>query len=281
MLGCMAASGARAETYEESFAVEPGGTLRVTIAGGSIAVEGGDEARVELDAHSAGVSELLVRREGRDVHVTTRPVKGWRGWLGGGGGVDLQARVPQRFDLVLVSSGGNVDVTEIEGNVKVSTSGGRITVSEVKGDVEAKSSGGSIEAREIAGDLEASTSGGPVRISEVRGRVDATSSGGEIRVGDAYGPVRARSLGGPIAVRFAADPAGDLTSSGGAIEVELPLGIGVRVDAEALGGTIEVDEELGHAVERPGRSTLDLALFGGGPALDLRAVGGGIRIRAR
>ncbi len=274
------AGAARAEDYEKSFRVTPGGTLHVRLAGGSIEVEGDDDARVELDARARGDATLEVRRDGNDIYVSTRRASGWRGWLGGGA-FDLHAQVPRHYQLVLESSGGHVDVEDIVGNVSVKTSGGRIDLSEVAGDVELRTSGGGIEAREVAGNLRAETHGGSLRISEVRGGVDAETSGGEIRIGDAHGAVIARSTGGPIAVRFAGAPEGRLHSTGGPIEVEIPAGAGVRIEARALGGAIELDDELGEVVRGAGSDRADVTLNGGGPRLELNATGGGIRIRAR
>ena len=54
LLGALSASGARAEDFERTVPVEPGGTLRIEISTGSIDVETHDLSEVEIDARTSG-----------------------------------------------------------------------------------------------------------------------------------------------------------------------------------------------------------------------------------
>ena len=64
-----------------------------------------------------------------EVEVTGK-TSGWLGFLSSGD-VRVHARVPERFDIDLHTSGGHIDVQELEGDVRAQTSGGQIDVQQV------------------------------------------------------------------------------------------------------------------------------------------------------
>jgi hypothetical protein len=101
-------------------------------------------------------------------------------------------------------------------------------------------------------------------VREVRGAIDASTSGGTVR---AY---------------LSEQPAANcrLSSSGGSVEVFLAEGLALDLDAQASGG--RVSSELPVAVSGTlSRDRLHGSLNGGGPELELRSSGGGVRIRSR
>jgi len=269
----------RADEIDERIAIEPGGRLRVELSSGSIEVETHDAAEVTLEARASGWPrfEFELRYDEEEVELVGRH----RGWLPfGGSRVRVVARVPQQFDLDLRTSGGRIDVQELDGRVRATTSGGPIVVEDVAGDVEIETSGGPITVQELEGSLRAETSGGEIRVSEVTGRTDVRTSGGGIRIQDAGGPVEARTSGGSVAVSFDGAPAGRLETSGGGIDVEWDADFGARVDAETSGGRIEIDEEFsvrGHVK----RTEVRADVGGSGAALEMRTSGGNIRVRSR
>jgi len=215
---------------------------------------------------------------GRDLRLTARR-SGWLGWVSAGR-VRVHVRVPGEFSVDVHTTGGQVSVEELRGDVEVRTSGAGVQVAEIAGRVDLHTSGGPIRADQVQGDVEARTSGGAIRLAEIRGRIDAETSGGALHAYDVTGPVRLRTSGGAIALRFTAAPAGEAETSGGPIEVAFPRGQGVRLDARTSGGRIELSDRIavrGHVeAER-----VEAALNGGGDALRLRTSGGDIRVGER
>lgn len=278
----LAAPGARAEDFERSVAVEPGGTLRVELSSGSIEVETHDRATVEIDARTSGwaarAMQFALDQDGRNVRLTGSR-SSWLGGLGPGR-VEVRVRTPQEFSLDLRTSGGRIDVQELSGQVKATTSGGSIELDRVDGDIELNTSGGSIKALEIEGDVYARTSGGSIHASEVSGRVEVRTSGGSIRIRDVGGEVEAKTSGGSISVRFTGAASGRLETSGGSIEVELPDEEGVDLDARTSGGRVVISEDFGISgnVER---DRVEAKINGGGKQLELRTSGGNIRVDER
>ncbi len=264
--------------FEESVAAEPGGTLRVRLDVGSVQIESDDEDQVRVEASYSGTMEFELIRKGSDVELDGRS-EGFWGFLGSQR-VRVRVRIPERYSVEVETRGGSIDLEEIGGTVKARNSGGSIELDGATGSVDLETSGGSIEVYEVEGEVRARTSGGRITVSEARGPIDVETQGGELRIHDVSGPVRGRTSGGSISVRFEDHPEGELETSGGSIEAELPEDVGVEIDARTSGGRVEVDAPLRM------RGSIDHShvqgeLFGGGPLLRLHTSGGNIRVRVR
>lgn len=273
-LTALLGTSAAAADLDEVIAVATGGRLEIELDGGSVDIESHDANEVRIDAHGRNM-EFDLSHDGDEVQLMGSSSSWWRR-----GKVLVRARVPRRFSVEVTTRGGRIDVEEIEGDVELETSGGPIDIDRVHGDVEAKTSGGRIDATEIDGDLELETSGGTIRISEARGEIEAETSGGNIRVSEVDGHVEAETSGGGIEVRWRSSPGGQLRTSGGSIDVAIPAGSGLDLEAHTSGGRISIDG----AFELEGDvspSEVDARLGGGGESLELRTSGGGIRVRKR
>jgi hypothetical protein len=282
------------EPVVRTFAVAPGGTLKLDTETGSVNVETHDAAEivVEVDVRGAAADRFDVdfreRDDGLEVSGNARG-----GILGGRRDyVDVRflIRVPTRYDLDLETEGGSVAVGDLEGDVRVETSGGSIDLGRVSGRVDASTPGGGISAEHAGGDVSADTSGGSIRVEAADGRVSADTSGGSIRIGEVAGEVDADTSGGSITVRaarsavsaatsggsikvgFAAQPEGKsrLSTSGGMVTVYLASDVAFDVRARSgVGVSWEVDLEAERT--EPGR--LEGRINGGGPLLDLKSSG--------
>jgi hypothetical protein len=285
LLATLAPAAASARDFEERVPAEPGGDLRVELDAGSVVLESHDLAEVRVDALAAGLGarQLDFRLEANNDRVTLRG-KGAAGWLpsliGGGPHVRIHIRVPNEFSVDIRTAGGDIEIEGVEGRVRARTTGGRIALGRIEGEVDAETSGGPIEADAIEGRVRVRTSGGPIRLVEIEGPVEARTSGGGIDVLGASAEVRAQTSGGPIRVRFDDQPSGRLETSGGSIEVELPEGDGVRLDARTSGGSIVVDPEL-EAEGRIEPTRVSAEIGGGGDRLRVETTGGNIHILVR
>lgn len=295
-----AAVAAGADVVTRSFEVAPGGKLTVDTDRGSIEVQTGNAGRVDVEVTREGANaqdlELDFAHSGNDVTVRgIYPKRGPFSWSGGQK-IRFVITVPPRYDVDLESSGGSIQVDDLEGEVKSATSGGSLRFGNIRGPVWGRTSGGSIALQSSVGDADVETSGGSIDIGDVDGRVRAETSGGSIRIARARGSVRAETSGGSIRVDevmgaidastsggsvsafISQQPAADcrLSTSGGGVAVRLADGLAVDVDAAASGGRVTSDFVLGD--ESKTRSSLRGKLNGGGPKLVLRTSGGGVRI---
>jgi hypothetical protein len=140
-----------------------------------------------------------------------------------GAGYSLQ--VPSGISLELSTSGGDVRVEAVDGQLDIDSSGGGITVIDASGRLSAESSGGRISIVNPSGPVTASSSGGDVSVLDARSTVvDASSSGGGVRVEFVTVPDDVRA-----------------DSSGGGVRVVVPGGVAYAVDADSSGGSTTVD----------------------------------------
>jgi DUF4097 and DUF4098 domain-containing protein YvlB len=308
------AFGAVEDAVKETFKVDEGGTLTVDSELGSIDVstQKGKMVCIEVIRRvavgSAKDAEAILdnlriefSQDGKDVVVITR-IKddSWDFLKRTKRKLKLRfiVTVPPKYNVDLRTSGGNISVADLEGEVDGETSGGSLEFGNILGpvngrtsgggiglrgcsqDVYLKTSGGGIEIGEVGGEVEARTSGGSIRIKKAKGRVFARTSGGSIDVGEATGALDAETSGGSITARISAQPQGvcRLETSGGSVNVYLAEDIKADLDAKTSGGRISTEFPVTIEGELR-KDRLRARINGGGPELYLRTSGGNITLR--
>lgn len=306
------------DTIQRTFAASPGGRLAVDIDTGGIEVRGtdGDEVAIEYVRKVSASSkekeeaflkeqEVTVTQEGDVVTLRARRPSGstgsgWFKWGWSGLRTDFRCTVtvPRRFDVDLKTSGGGIDVSSLQGNVRTNTSGGGLQFSEIsgpidghtsgggiklvacEGEVKVHTSGGGIDCRDGKGPLELNTSGGGITVRLHEGDVRAHTSGGGITAESIQGNVNAGTSGGSIRATLLAQPSGEcrLNTSGGGITVSLPANAAVELDASTSAGSVSSDFPVASEGERKS-SRLRGSINGGGPLLHLRSSAGSIRVQ--
>ncbi|WP_144121733.1 DUF4097 family beta strand repeat-containing protein [Catellatospora sichuanensis] len=128
-------------------------------------------------------------------------------------------RVGQAADVRLKTTGGRVIVDHVTGQADVSANGD-IRIRRIGGGAVVKNIGGDSWVGEVAGDLRANSATGDIAVDVARAAVNARTSVGDIRVGE---------LGsGPV----------DLYTAIGRVEVGVPQGTAVRLDAHTSTGRV-------------------------------------------
>ncbi len=303
-------------TIERGLDVGTGGTLDVTASFGSIEVTTVASSRVEVrvvrevrEPYEDDAERILSEYEvdfsqsGSDVAVTAEVGNDARDrWRNEYASTPLRVRfeisVPRSYNVHLETRGGNIEVADLDGEVRTETAGGNLTFGDIDGTVWARTAGGNIRLEGSSGSAEIRTSGGNITIGDVEGTVDAETSGGSIHIERAGGDVRAETAGGNVtidevagtinattsggnvAATITAQPTGDcnLETSAGTVTVTLAEGIGFDVDAGTSVGGVSVDFPVDGRVSR---NAVRGAINGGGPQLRLRTSAGSIRIRER
>jgi DUF4097 and DUF4098 domain-containing protein YvlB len=254
-------------TVQKTFSVEPGGQFDLDATNGPITVSSWDRSEVSVtetiqidEASRAEVRAFLddhpTRYEKSDNTVRVRgPDLDEGGWWRSGddAAYTYEVKLPRRFGATLRTSGGEVDISGLEGpvdgqtaggdiaargitgEVRLQTAGGSVALRDIDGPAEGKTSGGDVEAATVSGPLTLETAGGSIRVERAEQRVDVTTAGGSIRIETVGGPITARTAGGDIDIR---DAEQDVTAetSGGDITLD---GIGGRARVETSGGDIE------------------------------------------
>ncbi|MBV9494481.1 MAG: DUF4097 family beta strand repeat protein [Acidobacteria bacterium] len=303
-LAAVSASAAQ-QHVNRSFNVPAGGKLVLRADVGDVKVVTGSGA-LTVDVMATGSDEDLrelsvqFKQDGDTLFVDGKSEEhsGWRWFNSNDLRVKFVVTVPRRLNVDLSTSGGDVDLADLDGEVNARTSGGDIEIGNTTGNVIAKTSGGDVKVRgsngsvkvgssggditidQANGIIEARTSGGDVEIRRAGANVFARSSGGGIRIDDAYGAVDASTSGGSIQARFSRQPTGDsrLVTSGGGISVTLPANIAADLDAHTSGGDIDSSIPV-QVLGKQSEDSLVGKVNGGGPKLYVRTSGGGITFK--
>jgi len=283
LLIAVSLSWAADKRFDRTFDVSPGGTLRLETDVGRVTIEGTSSSQVSIAATIRGssrdVDEFEVRAEksGRDVEVIAGARS--RSWNFRGLDVRFVVKVPREYNLLLHTSGGDVDVRSVKGTVSGETSGGNVSVEDIEGKVDVGTSGGNVRALEVRGDLKMETSGGNVSVRSVLGATEVETSGGNVEVLDVSGKVRAETSGGNVAVRVTAAYDGIyVETSGGDIDIAIGPDARATLDASTSGGSVYCDFPI-TVSGRIDPSRLRGEINGGGKMIHAHTSGGSIKIR--
>ena len=150
---------------------------------------------------------------------------------------DYDIEIPRRFNVDLITSGGDIYCRQVEGTIIGKTSGGSIEFSWLTGKIEGKTSGGDITIEESQGSITGTTSGGDIDIAASEGIISVRTSGGDIDAADVNGKLTVKTSGGDIEISHINGNKAEATTSGGDIEAEY---ISADLKVRTSGGSIEV-----------------------------------------
>jgi DUF4097 and DUF4098 domain-containing protein YvlB len=283
-------------TVEKSFQVQPGVHVTVSTFGGEIRVDPSSEGVVKVvakehirasdDAEADEVMKKVdfsIEQHGSEVVATAESHEGFH-WGSNGVEIDFIVTVPSSASVALKTSGGDIAVGDLGGNVRARTSGGGVKLGKIAGEIEASTSGGDVDLEEGRSSVRLSTSGGNVSVGHLAGPTTLKTSGGDIKVESAENTLDADTSGGSVRASFMGPLKGDcdLETSGGEVRATVGPSVGFHLDARTSGGDVNA-AGVTITIERggTGKSTLAGDVNGGGPLLKLRSSGGDIDIITR
>ena len=285
---------------EERFSVAPGGKLNVQTQGGQIRVLAGSGNEVHVVAiqtfrtndeeeadEIAKNLTLRIDKSGNDVSAIAKYENGkWKDMFKGGSAVyvSFEVTVPSRYHADLRTSGGNIEVGDLQGEIDAATSGGNVKLGQIDGEVSAHTSGGNITVEGATGDLVAKTSGGNIQIKRIGGKANLDTSGGDIKVERVAGPIDARTSGGSVyaTLEDKVSAACSLRTSGGNVTVKVSPAAAFTLDASTSGGSVNVSGVQVTVTDgKIGKTKVIGTVNGGGPDLRLRTSGGDVNLAAR
>jgi DUF4097 and DUF4098 domain-containing protein YvlB len=282
-------------TVEKTFAVQPGGELKVETQGGNIEIKTSAEPSVHVVAKETILAgseqeadtllkdlDLTIEQSGSGVVATAKYEK--HSWGRNPVQVSFTVTVPTQYAVNLRTSGGNVDVADLDGKVHARTSGGNVSLGRIGGEIDAGTSGGDVSLEDGAKDVKLGTSGGNIRVGHIGGTADLDTSGGDISVKTVDNTLHASTSGGNVSAGIAGALKGDcsLSTSGGEVRVQVEKDAAFDLDASTSGGDVRA-EGLTITIDKGGigRSRLSGKVNGGGPRLKLRSSGGDLKIETR
>jgi hypothetical protein len=269
---------------EQTFTVGKNSSADVSVTGGDIVIKTWEKSEVKVVVDGIDESDMeyvKMTQSGDEIRVTYRPK--WGNSSGGtftltvpaqckvnlrtsGGDLDLTGNLTA--DAKGSTSGGNISIEQVKGNVSMSTSGGNIKTGDIDGKADLRTSGGNIKLATVNGEATVSTSGGDIRIDKVGKKLDARTSGGDIEVGDIGGDANLSTAGGDLRIGKVSGSA-TIRTSGGDIELK---GASGSVVAKTSGGDIDLANIDG---------TVDASTAGGNIVADMTPSGkGGSKLRS-
>ena len=309
-------------TVEKTFTVQPGGNFKATTQGGDITIRTADITEVRITAKQVirastdkDADEMLeklsltIEQNGNNIVAEAKYAKRTLGFRFGNWPpvqVDFTITLPKRYNADLRASlagtQGQVDAGLVKASINfdLKTSGGDIKVGDLCGNIRARTSGGDLKFDRIDGEIDAHTSGGDIMLKEGTARAKLGTSGGNIEVDRAGGPTEVSTSGGDITIKSVAQllsattSGGDvyatiteplkqdtlLSTSGGDVRVRMVKDAGFELDASTSGGDVRAEGlTITIAKGGVGKSRLAGNVNGGGPRLKLRSSGGDISVR--
>ncbi len=267
----------------KSFANAAVKNVEVSTSGGSILVAGSNPADIRVEVYIHGNNgrklsrdeiqqilnesyELTVALNDDKIVAIAKPKARNTNWKQG---ISISFRVfaPKATSTNLATSGGSINLSDMEGNHKFATSGGSLKVDNLSGNIDGKTSGGSINVSNSHNIINLSTSGGSIEASNCDGTIQLATSGGSLRLDALTGRIEANTSGGSIRAN---NIKGSLSThtSGGSVRLEK---LACSVDASTSGGSMQVE------VTKPGEYVL-VSNAGGNVDLTLPK-GSGLNLR--
>lgn len=151
--------------------------------------------------------------------------------------------------LSLKSASGDVTTSGTSTSATAKTASGDITVGIVDGPLRMQSASGKLRAGSVEGLLLASTESALIDIDRAVGGLDLHCTSGDIRLGQTAGDATIAAISGDVRIASYSSGRMRARSVSGKVEVGIPPGLTVAIDAESISGKLRSDIALD---DRPG-----------------------------
>jgi DUF4097 and DUF4098 domain-containing protein YvlB len=231
--------------FEKTFQTSAGKSVDIDLkSGGAINIVGGQKNEVVVKARMRGEDRdnlyFNAEESNGGISVTSEYTGGRRSH---NASADVDIEVPSRFDVKVRTMGGDVSISNVEGEISGQTMGGELNLQGLKGNVQLTTMGGEVTLEDSTLDGSVKTMGGDVLIRNVSGSVKGSTMGGNVRYENANsagipkGEVKINSMGGDLNVNGAPEGA-SLQTMGGDIHVR---SASKYVEASTMGGNVKLD----------------------------------------
>ena len=257
----------------------------VNTSGGSITVNGGTEAKVEVfvnDNHGQPLSKdeaakriadnyiLTVDAHDGELHATAKSKSNFRWNNNNGLSISFRVYVPVRTATNLETSGGSISLDNLTGAQQFGTSGGSLHLDHLTGVIKGQTSGGSISVSNSKENINLETSGGSIHADNCSGNIRLETSGGSLTLNRLTGTIKAETSGGSINGDMITGELVTSTSGGSITLNNLSASLDASTSAGSLhasfkqvGKYVKLDVSAGHIdLKLPAKQGLNLDLTG-------------------
>lgn len=255
---------------EKSFQVGFDAALDVRIASGKVEIQQGKAGTIVVRGRG-DTENLLVEQHGSTVWVSSQPRStqiSKRIHFGVGRSVYLSIEIPENIDIDVNVASADVECDPTPARLNVNSASGDIRFADA-GELTVKTASGDVHGHSVSGKLNFVSASGDLHIETVGDRGSISTASGNIRIGDASGPITTSTMSGDVNVgRFTGDDFAAKSMSG-SVEIGIPAGTSVDLDATTLSGDILLPEPQDAPPDIPA----------GSMDLKIRLVSGDLKVR--
>ncbi len=187
---------ASAQDFQQTYQLGPDGVVNIRAISGNVTVTGYDGEVIVVSAVKKGRDRELVTIEDNStsnrVEVRDRYPEHCNCHVSVNFDVKVPRRIAYRFDS-FSSISGDVEVTNVTGELRAKSVSGSVRIKGAAGNVTANSVSGNVEVGEVAGTVNAKSTSGNVQVEIVR--LDNTGNPGNMDFGSVSGNVTVRVPG--------------------------------------------------------------------------------------
>ena len=266
---------------QKSFDVKPGEKLTINLVVGDVKIKTWDKNECSITVYGNSGAEKNVKYEfekiSTGVKIKSEKTGGWlKNLLGTNVDMKFEILVPKDFELDIETSGGDIDINNVNGSKFIHTSGGDVNLESTSGTVKLTTSGGDISIESQKGNIDLETSGGDISGKNIVGDLKGETSGGDINVEVSNGKVDLETSGGDIKFKYKGENKGiSLRTSGGDVNAIVPSTIKADADFYTYGGEIECKVSATKTTKVSSQKFI-AELNGGGPKFIIGTSGGDI-----
>ena len=248
------------QSVDESLQAEKGSYVEIEHINGEAEIIGWDKDEVRVTGTlGERTEEFIFERKGRDIIIEIEVKKSGKKWgWGSDEGDDLKIYVPQESRIGYTSVNADVDISDIQGNVKVDVVNGSIQLDKITGDARLESVNGDIRFDNLVGELVVETVNGGIRgkgreteelsLNSVNGSIDVVSDAEDVTIETVNGDVDVElesiqdfdveTVNGSVSASMNLQSNGDVRASsvGGSITLAFQDDVSARFDIEAHAG---------------------------------------------
>ena len=177
---------------------------------------------------------------------------------------NYKVKLPKTFNLIVQSYGGDIDMTDLQGDLDAKTGGGDIALSKSGGRVNLRTGGGDINLFQVEGQVNVTTGGGDIEGRTVEGKLEAHTGGGDIEFWRCKGSLTLVTGGGDIELQGMEGAELEARTGGGDIDI---ANIVARVNLLTGGGDIAAQSVKGHIEVATSGGDVELHSIGGDAVL--------------
>jgi DUF4097 and DUF4098 domain-containing protein YvlB len=160
---------------------------------------------IEVDAQVSTYSQdqkytLSLEQHGRTAELVARSGsrKGFNIGFSRSARIDMTVKMPAYLMLEIANGSGNIEVSNVDGDVKIDNGSGSVEIHDLGDDLEIDSGSGNIEVSKVEGNVDLDMGSGNIDIRHIDGNVDIESGSGNVDITDINRTVRVETGSGNI-----------------------------------------------------------------------------------